>query len=596
MYAVSDTYKTESRQIVRNPSYLRITYSVIEPDADDLAIPQDNGHEYYSDLADAVLNTDKTIYPTVTLEHNRWCLDGSQEIIPDSVPYGYAGFVGSQLSGADCLYETQPVIRIDFGDYFAFGGLTFEFDPVTGDYPAELLIDGYNDGSKIFSQTYNPDRTDWVCNDRIPAESGTYVNRLDITYVESNKPYRRARMSQLVFGVLYRFENSDLQSASWTRKISPVTTELPSESFKWNVIDDDRHFDPENAEGIYAYLESRQNVSVSIGYELNSGAIEWLKLGEMYSTSSFSTDGNVNIASFEAGSTLLSLTQPYNEGRYVAGGTTLYDAAKAMLDYSWQVAPKYVLSDKLKNYVTKVPMPVDDVRNNLQLIANAGMCQLYTDRYGVVHIEEIDTGLRDFGLTFNDLIDTPKITKIPVLYSVTTSYKDVTVSAEVTELLKTEVSYAEDTLVELSYNLSTGQTLTAGSGVTITGAVEYFAEMCRCTMRGTGTVTVTGKSIETTDNTVTRLYNNRGEDCPVANPLITDRAWALEYCDWIAAYEKRRNQYEVSDRGFPELDMGDVISVDTAFTDALTVTVVSHNIDFNGAISGKSEYLIGGGG
>ena len=594
MYAVSQSYKTESRQIIRNPSYMRITYSVIEPDADDLATPVDNGHMYYSDIEDAVLNTPKSVTPTATLEHNRWYLDGSQTIIPDDEPYGYVGYIGDALSGSDCVYTTPPIISIAFGDYFAFAGLTIDFDTVVNDYPSEIRIDGYNNGDNIYTKIFYPDKSEWVCTDRIPSEPGTYVNRLDITYVESNKPYRRARLEQLIFGVLYKFENRSLASASWNRKISPIAAELPTENFAWDVIDIEKHFDPENAEGIYAYLESRQDVSIDIGYQLNDGSIEWMPLGKMYSTSSFSTDGSLNIASFEANSTLLSLTQTYSEGVYNPSGTTLYDAAKAMLDYSWQVAPKYVLSERLKNYRTKAPMPVDLVRNNLQLIANAGMCQLYTDRDGVIHIEEASTELQDFRLTFDDVLESPKIDKIPVLYSVTTKYRDITVSSEVTELLNTEVSYDTDTVVELSYDESTAQTLTPGSGVTITGPVEYYASMCRCTMRGTGSVVVTGKTLEDNENIVAQIYNNKGEDCPIENPLITSRAWALAYCDWIAAYEKRRNQYSVPDRGYPEIDMGDVISVDTSFTEALTVTVVSHNINFSGAISGTSEYLIGG--
>lgn len=594
MIAVSDAYKTESRQVVRNQSFMRITYSVIEPDADNLAEPQDNGRTYFSDLAAAVLDTEKTVEPIVTLERNRWYLDGSQTPIPDNEPYGYAGYVGSELSGDDCVYADPPTIRIDFSDYFSFAGLTFSFDTTTSDYPSEIRVDGYKDGSQTFSKTYNPDSPVWPLGDSIPEDNTDFVNRVDIVYLKSSKPLRRARMEQLIFGIIYTFENPDIQSASWRRKLSPISTELPTEGFQWSIIDEEKNFDPENAAGVYSYLDSRQHVSVEIGYELNDGSIEWLPVGEMLSTSSFSTEGIPTIASFEADSTLLSLTQTYNEGKYASGGTTLYDAAKAMLDFSWQVSPKYVLSEKLKNYKTKVPMPVDDVRNNLQLIANAAMCQLYTDRDGVVHIDEISAADTGFGLTFHDLMEAPKVTKVPVLYSVTTSYKDVSVGSSTEELLKTDVSYASATLVEFSYDTSTEQTLTAGSGITVTGAVEYFANMCRCTISGTGVITVTGKRIEENDNIVQKIYDVSGEDCPVENPLITDRTWALEYCDWIAAYEKRRNQYEVTDRGYPEIDMGDVIDVDTSFTDALKVTVVSHNINFSGAINGTSEYLIGG--
>ena len=84
-----------------------------------------------------------------------------------------------------------------------------------------------------------------------------------------------------------------------------------------------------------------------------------------------------------------------------------------------------------------------------------------------------------------------------------------------------------------------------------------------------------------------------GEDLDsLGNRLLTSFEMANAYADWIAAYEKRRNTYSASDRGYPEVDVGDNVGFVTGYENNINVTQVAQTITYNGTITGEGKYLI----
>lgn len=596
MYQTSDKYKTESRQVIRNQSLLQVTLGVVEPDAAYESTVTSSDGVYFSDVSNVVHKTG-TQYEYATLETNRFILDGSQVLLPES-DFAYQGFVSSPVSDNAGAFTDTPYLAFSFSESFAFVGLTLWLsDHLDGDRPSEITVVASLNDSEKFRQTYEVTGQQFIMSDAIPPVEGEYVDKLTIYFNGTRIPNRRIRVVGVAFGVVLNFDNETINSADWKRSLSLISTELPTESISVSVIDTEKNFSPEKPQGIYAYLQERQPLSGRIGYELNNGAAEWMDIGSMYTTSGFSVDANssIPILNLEAQSTLLSLTETWDKGKYVAGGRTFYDLAKEMLDGAELMHPQYVLSDKLKQYSTTYPLPRDAIRNNLQLIANACMCILYTDRSGIIHIEPADDTQLDYELSFNDVFSAPVTTKYPVLYTVTTEYSDIAVDTETSELTSIDVDSTEPTLTEITYSMSTEQSISVGSGVTLTGEPEFYAEYCTCLLSGTGSVKINGKSITVNSNIVRKQYNTNGEDCPMNNKLITSRAHAEAYADWIEAFEKRRNEYETEDRGYPEVDMADHIYLETAFTPKVSVQITEHNISFDGGISGSTKMVIAGG-
>lgn len=73
----------------------------------------------------------------ITLEPNRWALDGSfdklyaQETI---------AFWSSELSGEDGTFTAEPVITVTFDQQYSSMGISFVFDDAAGEYVSLLTI------------------------------------------------------------------------------------------------------------------------------------------------------------------------------------------------------------------------------------------------------------------------------------------------------------------------------------------------------------------------------------------------------------------------------------------------------------------------
>jgi hypothetical protein len=79
----------------------------------------------------------------------------------------------------------------------------------------------------------------------------------------------------------------------------------------------------------------------------------------------------------------------------------------------------------------------------------------------------------------------------------------------------------------------------------------------------------------------------------VKNELIDSEDVAKNYADWTAEVTLRRNTYSVSDRGYPEVDVGDEVTFTSNFKNEVPTTLVQQKLSFNGAISGECQYVIG---
>ena len=86
-------------------------------------------------------------------------------------------------------------------------------------------------------------------------------------------------------------------------------------------------------------------------------------------------------------------------------------------------------------------------------------------------------------------------------------------------------------------------------------------------------------------------FNSIGERCPIENELITDEFHGAQYAEWIGDYVSRRNEYEFEERGFPELDVGDNLTLNTLFTEDVEGTLLSNEITFDGTLKAKSKIL-----
>lgn len=591
MYPVTAKWKEETEQTLRNPSYVRIVFGVTDPDAPGLSTQTDNGHLPYSDVDSVdVGTTAPSTYQT--LERNRFILDGKNPLPPENNPI-YQGYAGLTISGDAGTYTTKPLVKISFGDYVQFPGLTFQFDDSMGDYPNSFRILAKKDSVSVFDKTYSPDTTYWEMTDQIPL-----CNKLSFYWLNSNIPHRRARLLSLTYGLVSRLGSDDIASCSSTKEIDLLSSKIPKQEFEFTLIDTQRRYDPENPSGLWEYLESRQPVNYQYGYELSDGSIEWIPWGLSYSTGDFdvSKSGIVAEVSIKCVGLADHLTMTYDEGVYSAAGRSLFDLATDVMKFAG-FENTIELDNALKTIYTHNPLPSSKVNECLQLIANAGRCIMNHSRGGYIQILRENDSATGFDINFDKMTDTPTTTKIPPLRNLSVEYNSIKVNSEVTAAVNAvEISAPDAHEYTFTHQAYTNQKVEVSGGLSIVGTPKFYAYKTVVTLKGTGTVTINGNSLTENKIEYRKKYSDVGEDLSgVSNTLIDNQTDAIAYANWVAAVTLRRNTYSAPDRGYPELDVGDSVNFTSNFANETPVTMVQQKLTYNGAIKGECQYIIGGG-
>lgn len=92
-------------------------------------------------------------------------------------------------------------------------------------------------------------------------------------------------------------------------------------------------------------------------------------------------------------------------------------------------------------------------------------------------------------------------------------------------------------------------------------------------------VKIVGEKMYSADYPMSYEVNDAGEDDPIENPLF-DSSTSIEVLEWIGEYYRNRVKEKFKARGFPEVDCGDIITVD-----GRSVQIVETELTYNGAFN-----------
>lgn len=379
MKAVSAEYKKSMGALIRNRSCAQIVLDNIDTTA-----PNDG--QWESDDSAAHSRSDTLDYnydykdTYATLELNRWMLDGSQAVLPEKGEYSYDGFISGIIS--DINGNTGGTLYRLFSEQHKIVGLTLTFDTRVNEWVTEMTVNFYCGGSLVDSQILDIKSA--------VVELETRAEHVDIIEIVFNKtlPYRRPRIQHVLYGIKRVFDNNVLSSLSQTTDIDPLSRRLPSETLRFSVYDYEQNYDPDNPNGIYAYVDSKSPISVAFGYELDNGSIEWIK-DDNYILDSRPTVKN-NVVSFTSTGLIGGLSGTFYKSKL--GKKNFYDMAnEVLLDAGLTLAGEgknpWVIDKTLKNMHTTAALPIDTHMNCLQLIAHACRCRFFTDDDNIIHIE-----------------------------------------------------------------------------------------------------------------------------------------------------------------------------------------------------------------
>lgn len=385
MKSVSNAYKASMKAMLRNRSYVRITFGNVDTTAATDGEWESNGAASISEFetVDYAYQYGDTY---VSLELNRWALDGKSLLVPTGEDV-QDGFISSLMSDAEGNFTTPPVITREFSLKHIFPGLTLTFDTRQQEWPLEVTADFYLNGAVVDTQTVSITSVQTTIS-----TTATEIDQVTITF-DRCLPYRRPRLENVLYGLNVQFVNKDIVSTQQKHDVDPLSRRLPTETMQFTILDYEHKYDPDNPAGIYAYVDKNSPIEIQFGYELPDGSVEWLKPDNYVLNAKPSAQNNQ--ATFNGTGLIGSLTGTFYKSKL--GSKSLYDMAQevlldAGLTLTEQGENPWEIDNALKNMFTTAALPIDTHMNCLQLIAHAACCRLYTDDDNIIHI-------RPFGVT-----------------------------------------------------------------------------------------------------------------------------------------------------------------------------------------------------
>lgn len=205
-----------------------ILYKDIAPGAEEDADITTTSVENFSEPS--LLPAGVTPGPTITCELNHWGLGGDYMLVENEP----VAFWSTEISGEDCLFQSKPVITINFNQQYSSVGLTIVFDSASGDYCNSVNIKWYQGETIKASKNFTPNASTYFFYQQVES-----YNKIVITLNGTNLPWRRAKLEHIIFGIFRYFTMGELRSASIVNEMSLIETELPISTLNWTLDSND---------------------------------------------------------------------------------------------------------------------------------------------------------------------------------------------------------------------------------------------------------------------------------------------------------------------------------------------------------------------
>lgn len=390
MIAVSNSWKAAHTGTLVPVSDIRIEYNVTDPGVQDEAVSAATTAEETYSSAVNVVNDEALNEPLyATLEHNSWILNKTRGVLTESSTKT-DGFVSKNICDGNGVFTEIPTVVISFSQVHtnSVPGLSVTWSNAYGEYATKFRVTVYN-GKTVVKTVLIEDNRDVSLN---VWETISGYDKIVLEILEWCKPYRRARLMEVLIGIKQVYTKTDLMGFTHEQGADLLSGSLPKNSIVFELDNSDNRWNPDNPVGVEQYLIRRQTLVVRYGLRIND-EMEWIRAGTFY-MSEWDTPSNGITASFTARDLLEFCTEVYEGPR----SGNLFAIAQAALEQSGITARDVILSESLKSVQTNF---TEDYAENtcaeiLQMVANAGRCCIWQDRDGVLHIEPLNTELTDY--------------------------------------------------------------------------------------------------------------------------------------------------------------------------------------------------------
>lgn len=157
-------------------------------------------------------------------------LDGQYVNAPDTLQN--MGYVSNSVSDALGVFAAAPVIVFSFGHNYSSVGITLRFNDYSGDYCKKVRIRWYSDSTLLKEETYHPTDMEYFCYGVVD-----FYNRVEISFLETSKPYRNAFLTEITWGLIRVFKDDEIKDIDCLMEIDKTSKEISINTMNFMVRD-----------------------------------------------------------------------------------------------------------------------------------------------------------------------------------------------------------------------------------------------------------------------------------------------------------------------------------------------------------------------
>lgn len=294
MIEASAAYKSAVVGDVRQ-MFIRATVEVIDPDIEYTGTATSTQNPY-SKLGQIFDKEIEDLHHYATPEGNRWLLDGTFDLLPDSTAaaQGQIGFIGAEMSGEDGRFSSPQYITRRFRYCSILQAVSLYFpDGIHDGWPVDLSVEIEMDGTVIYRRdiTDNTERT-------LILEGFTVYDPdcVRVTVTRWSLPNRYFRVVEIIPGMYERWTEDKLEVLNIQMRSNFACLSTPYGTCRLRMDNANRRFEPRYKEGIFESIAERQAVPVSLGTRLPDGTREYKQVGVFYQFSDGWTTSNNSLS------------------------------------------------------------------------------------------------------------------------------------------------------------------------------------------------------------------------------------------------------------------------------------------------------------
>ncbi|MEK4628115.1 hypothetical protein MKZ17_07900 [Solibacillus sp. FSL R7-0682] len=472
-----------------------------------------------------------------TFERDYFKLDGSFRIPPKPTELeSDLGWWSGEICGAGGVFANPQTVTLDFSEGHNSIGLTIIFDTLANEYAVDFDIFVYRANDELIASKEVVDNN---------SSSYVWINGLDdynkvvVTIKKWVRPYRRARIVEVDFGAFQEYAGDKLIKVNLIEQMNVVGDTLPANEIKFVIDNSSKEFNILNPQGFYRFLKERQEVSLSIGVEIEDDIFEYVNMLGYYLVDWQSDEGALT-TTLTARNIFDLLDKEYSQGTV----TNLYELTEDVLLKA--NVPNYFIHPSLRDYTTSGFPDKVTYRKALQCIGIASKSALYQSRDAKFIIEPfvvLDENTSYINFAGPDMF-TGMVT--PTVYS-GYDMKNITF---------------DNVYKEPQINL------------------DKLIQTLVMVVHSNGT------------KTEYAFHNEgvkEGATLKCDNPLINSLSHATEIAKWIIVESNLRALYQVNWRQNPALECGDIVFIEDSFGAQKQSRITKQEYEFAGFLSGKTE-------